>query len=66
MLNPPALLMFAFRIPQHANFGHITPLEPPADPPKNAAASIDMENRVVLGGNIAEDVRLFTSELNQI
>lgn len=42
---------------QHFDFGYITSLEPSTRPPKNAAAYITMENRVILGDDIAEDVR---------
>jgi len=56
--NPPASLTLASWLFQHLNFGNIASLEPPTHPPKNAVACIDMENRVVLGGDIAKDVRV--------
>lgn len=51
-------LILSLWIFQHFNFGYIAPLEPPTDPPENTATYIDMENRVVLGGHITEDVRV--------
>ena len=33
-------------------------LEPSARPPKNSTAGVDLENHVVLGGDVREDVRI--------
>ena len=44
---------------QHPDSGHNTSLEPPTHFPRNAVACIDMENRIVLGGDITEDVRVY-------
>ena len=44
--------------PQHLNFGNIAPLEPSTRPPENSTACINLENGVVLGGDIREDVRV--------
>ena len=51
---------------QYSDSGYIAPLEPPADPPQNAAACVDMENNVVLGSDITEDVRVFVGERDHI
>jgi len=50
----------------HFDFGHITPLEPLAHVSENAVTCIDMENRVVLAGDITEDALYARRDVTQL